>query len=123
MLYFQEIFVQKIAESYGIPFFSRHLPEELRKETSLQVSSRNWRRQESQKLAAELGQQLSSSGDHPSKYIICTAHTHDDNIETLIMKLLRGVHLSSFQGVRNVTIIDKLDCFCCYNLRTITTCR
>eukprot|EP00428_Durinskia_dybowskii_P070238 CAMPEP_0170407026 /NCGR_PEP_ID=MMETSP0117_2-20130122/28031_1 /TAXON_ID=400756 /ORGANISM="Durinskia baltica, Strain CSIRO CS-38" /LENGTH=351 /DNA_ID=CAMNT_0010664253 /DNA_START=82 /DNA_END=1134 /DNA_ORIENTATION=+ len=96
----EEIFVQKIAESYGIPFFSRHLPEELRKETSLQLSSRDWRRQESQKLAAELGQQLSSSGDHPSKYIICTAHTHDDNIETLIMKLLRGVHLSNFQGIK-----------------------
>jgi tRNA(Ile)-lysidine synthase TilS/MesJ len=35
-----------------------------------------------------------------TRYVICTAHTRDDQMETLMMKLIRGVHISNFHGVR-----------------------
>lgn len=32
---------------------------------------------------------------------ICTAHNHEDQLETLMMKFLRGTNIANFVGVSN----------------------
>jgi len=56
-----------------------------------QETARDWRRQECEKLIAA----------HATKspVYICTGHNSDDQNETMMLKLLRGVHLSKFQPV------------------------
>lgn len=77
-------------ESYSIPISTRVLPENMRVTSGLQVTARNWRRSESLKLLSELSETDS---------VVCTAHHRDDQTETLLMKLLRGVHISNISMV------------------------
>ena len=94
-----------------MPFHLRVLPEEQRVEKGLQAGARDWRRSECLKLISSQQQPDATAESEdvnvnkhiPNgsvKHFIATAHTHDDQLETLLMKLLRGVHLTNFQGVR-----------------------
>ena len=42
------------------------------------------------------------SSSAPSKTFIVTAHTHDDQLETLLMKLVRGVHIANFEPMQTL---------------------
>lgn len=57
--------------------------------SGFQVYARNWRRKNLEELANLRGENC----------FIATAHHADDQIETYIQKLLRGVSLSKFQVV------------------------
>jgi tRNA(Ile)-lysidine synthase TilS/MesJ len=39
-------------------------------------------------------------GAATKRAFVALAHTHDDQLETLLLKLLRGVHVANFHGVR-----------------------
>jgi len=94
-------FVSSLAQAYCIPFHSR---EWLRASTNItnaslgiiesdapvgmQAAAREWRRSECLSLAAQLSKQKNS------KVLIATAHHADDQLETSLLKLLRGAHLS-----------------------------
>ena len=60
--------------------------------SSIQEISRNWRRSECLKI---LKTASSSSSSSSSDRVIATAHHADDQLETFMMKFLRGVHISN----------------------------
>lgn len=93
--------MEDCAKLYQMPFYCRTLPEHLRLKTGFQASSRSWRYQESAQIAQDLQSLKARDGTtDSSKYIVCTAHTRDDQLETIMMKFIRGVHISNLQGVR-----------------------
>jgi len=63
----------------------------MRVKSGFQEKARDWRRQECERVLAEQA--------HSGPSFICTAHNSDDQNETMMLKLLRGVHLSNFQPV------------------------
>ena len=58
--------------------------------SSIQEISRNWRRSECLKIL-----KTASSSSSSSDRVIATAHHADDQLETFMMKFLRGVHISN----------------------------
>eukprot|EP01041_Mallomonas_annulata_P000750 gene750-1434_t len=104
----EEEFVNSIARRYSLPIHIRHLPQEKRHKVGLQSTARIWRRTECLQLRQQYllrnRNKSSSSSDVTTDvitdvttdddYFICTAHHADDQLETSILKLLRGTHLS-----------------------------
>jgi tRNA(Ile)-lysidine synthase len=86
-------FVKKLAMEYNMDFFQRILPEEFRGENFSQDAGRNWRQNESLSILESL-----SSNNEGSQYI-ATAHHMEDQMETILMRILRGVHISNIQGI------------------------
>jgi tRNA(Ile)-lysidine synthase TilS/MesJ len=88
----QAEFVRGWSERYGLEVFLENAPPEVfNASSSFQEIARNYRRDVSTRLA----QQCFASG--PA--LICVAHHLDDEMETLMLKLLRGVHISNFVAV------------------------
>jgi len=86
-------FVQNLCESLKLPCHLQ-ISESLQHETSgLQAKAREWRQAVSMKLATQLGAER-----------IATAHQADDQIETWLLKWLRGAHLSKLHGMRWSTL-------------------
>lgn len=69
--------------------------------TGIQLAARNWRRAELFSIIDELKARdvPAAPTTNRTKYVIATAHHFDDNIETIFMKLFRGVHISKLHGV------------------------
>jgi len=84
----EQSFVKTLAENLQIPFHSKKNNDFLKGQSGFQESARKWRCTESQSLLESL------RGDY-----IVTAHHADDQIETLLLKILRGVHISKLQGM------------------------
>ena len=92
------IFVKQLCEENNVPFYCFYWDDydaghELKDKFS-QDSARNWRRSKSMELLEKI-----CSNSSISKGVIFTAHHKDDAEETMIMKLLRGVHLSNWSGM------------------------
>ena len=81
--------VEQQCSELQIPFQSIHSTDLAELDSGLPAQAREWRRAESQRVAKESGCDW-----------IVTAHHADDQAETLLLKLLRGAHLSHFQGMR-----------------------
>ena len=75
-------------------FHCRVLPESSRFGLGLQLRAREWRRKE----CLEILRSIVSKSDQKHAYVV-TAHHADDQVETTILKLLRGAHLSKFYPV------------------------
>jgi len=84
----EQRFVKTLAENLQIPFYSKNNNDFFKKQSGFQELSREWRITESHNLLESL------RGDY-----IATAHHADDQIETLLMKILRGAHISKLQGM------------------------
>ena len=81
----------------------------MRDPISFQERARDWRRNISMKIIKQLEESaVNDNKEEIGEFLICTAHTKDDQIETMLMKFLRGVHITNFQGVRLYSI------FCLY---------
>lgn len=83
-------FVQDLCQSLRLPFYCRYWNS-----TSVafsQDSARTWRRSEMRKLLNTV-----STSDQPG--CLVTAHHKDDSEETLLLKLLRGVHITRLTGM------------------------
>ena len=83
------LFVKSLADQYKIPFHHKTAKHLNSGQSSLQESAREWRIEESRKLLKHLG------GGR-----IATGHQADDQIETLLLKWLRGTHISNLQGMK-----------------------
>lgn len=96
----QAQFVSRVAASYGNDIIIKNLPLHLADKNFSQSLGRKWRRDECQAILASLPNQ---SGH---KYI-ATAHHIDDQVETLMMKFIRGVHITNLSLVsRSIASFD-----------------
>ena len=85
----EQDFVRSLADQYEIPFHHKIAKHLKSGQPALQESAREWRIEESRKLLKHLG------GGR-----IATGHQADDQLETLLLKLLRGTHISNLQGMQ-----------------------
>ena len=84
----EQIFVKALAENLKLPFYFKKNKNFFLGQPGFQEAARKWRISESQNLLKNI------KGDY-----IATAHHADDQIETVLIKMLRGVHLSKIQGM------------------------
>ena len=97
----EAIFVQEWCKQYNLKFYlcenNDNNPVQSSNSNSIQLWSRNWRQQECERI-------VSSSSSRPK---IVTAHHFDDQIETILMRLLRGTHISNLEGMKPRTVIKS----------------
>ena len=95
-----EAFVESLCRESGLPFHCYHWSDGSPRLASSEVpvfsqdTARRWRRRELKKLLSEL---MPSKG-HAFGAIL-TAHHRDDADETILLKLLRGSHLTNLVGM------------------------
>lgn len=100
------ILVESLCKEYGIPFHCYYWGDEsmiLNNEeepTFSQEVARNWRRN----TLSELLSSCCSGVDEVCPGFILTAHHADDNDETILMKFIRGAHISSLTGMGATSI-------------------
>ena len=90
-------FVASWALKYGFLFHERTLPEEQRSLAGFQARARDWRRNES--LAIVEAKKQSSERTRNGLAVYATAHHADDQLETTMLKLLRGAFISNLQPI------------------------
>ena len=88
------VFVQELCKKNEIPFHYLTWNNENNNEVRFsQEVARDWRRQESIKFICD---QSRSGG------VILTAHQKDDVEETILLKMLRGVHITNLTGMESL---------------------
>ena len=86
--YHEQAFVKSLAEQYKIPFHYKTAKHLKPGQAGLQETARQWRIEESIKVLKNIGADC-----------IATGHHADDHAETLLLKWLRGTHISNLQGM------------------------
>ena len=81
-------FVRDLSKSLNLEFHLRTTRDFQSETSGLQEKARNWRRAEALKLREEIRADS-----------ILTAHHAEDQLETWLLKWLRGAHLSGLQGM------------------------
>ena len=84
----EQDFVKSLAENYKIPFHYKTAKHLIQGQPGLQENARQWRIKESQKLLKRVRADF-----------IATGHHADDQTETLLLKWLRGTHISNLHGM------------------------
>ena len=84
----EQAFVKSLAEQYKIPFHYKTAKHLIPGHAGLQETARQWRIEESIKMLKNIGADC-----------IATGHHADDQTETLLLKWLRGAHISNLQGM------------------------
>ena len=89
--------MEGIADKYGTRCHVITMPVSLQsKKASFQATARQWRHTESENiLDAKRIDTIKGS-------YIATAHHREDQLESLLLKLIRGVHISNFLPVSSV---------------------
>ena len=85
----EQDFVKSLGKEYKVPFHCKTAKHLQAGQQGLQESARKWRIGESLNLLKTLGGGW-----------IATGHHADDQTETLLLKWLRGSHISNLQGMR-----------------------
>lgn len=105
--------VKDLAEEYGLPFvlYDWNTDDYFLESADESISfsqdvARKWRRQ---RLVDYVTQSIASETNQTTKGIILTAHHKDDSTETMLLKLLRGVHILNLSGMEELTSIQKDD--------------
>ena len=84
----EQEFVNSLAKNYKIPFHYKTAKHLKLGQAGLQETARQWRIEESMKILDNIGADC-----------IATGHHANDQTETLLLKLLRGTHISNLQGM------------------------
>ncbi|MBO0482271.1 tRNA lysidine(34) synthetase TilS [Enterococcus sp. MSG2901] len=85
----EEQYLQKYTKEKNLPFYS--ITWELPAETGVETAARQFRYQTFSRIMYEKGYDT-----------LMTAHHGDDQIETILMKILRGGQLNSFAGIKEI---------------------
>eukprot|EP00559_Dactyliosolen_fragilissimus_P000800 CAMPEP_0184869118 /NCGR_PEP_ID=MMETSP0580-20130426/32948_1 /TAXON_ID=1118495 /ORGANISM="Dactyliosolen fragilissimus" /LENGTH=370 /DNA_ID=CAMNT_0027370399 /DNA_START=697 /DNA_END=1806 /DNA_ORIENTATION=+ len=109
------LFVEQLCNDAGVPFHCRYwggndTPSHHSNSVKFsQEVAREWRREESKKIL----QSIVNSRDIENvnheidrKGVIFTAHHRDDSYETMLLKVLRGVHLTNIAGMKVINTND-----------------
>lgn len=124
-------FVQSIASSYGLRcHIVTALPSQLLDDKGMQARSRAWRTTECLKIIEnninnnsidnsidsnnnskmenkqDARDKCDNSSKKPSQWMVAMAHHSDDQLETLLLKFLRGVHISQIRGMKPRTTVN-----------------
>lgn len=91
---FQAKFIENLAKQHNMEFFLRTLPESLRGDKFNQNAARSWRLEQSKLIAQSI-----EDNNYGSNVYIATAHHVEDQIENVLMRLVRGSHITNLQGV------------------------
>eukprot|EP01033_Poteriospumella_lacustris_P000672 gene672-472_t len=87
-------FVEGLARQYNMEYFPRVWPEEHKDAKFSQDLARSWRLAESKKIIQSITEQT------PDREVyMATAHHLEDQIETTLVRLIRGPHISNLQGM------------------------
>ena len=84
----EQAFVKSLAEQYKIPFHFKTAKHLKPGQAGLQETAREWRIEESIEMLKNIGADC-----------IATGHHADDQTETLLLKWMRGTHISNLQGM------------------------
>ncbi len=84
-------FVEATAKQYGMDVFLRVWPNDLKRGSNFQDSARVWRKSEALSI-------INNINNNYGKFI-STGHHLDDQLETIVMKLLRGTFIANIRGV------------------------
>jgi len=97
-------FVKSVASSYGLPCHVKTaLPNQLIESKGIQERSRIWRTAECIDIITKLQSHTENKED--SQWVVAMAHQSDDQLETVLLKFLRGVHISQIRGMKpHITI-------------------
>ena len=97
----EEMFVRHAAAKLEVPIHVIVWGEKERVQTTaIQERARDWRRAECERLVREQQQQRGAAATTTAAQgVIATAHHADDSLETWVLKLLRGTHLSHIKGM------------------------
>ena len=87
----EAFFVRDLSQRLNLEFHLRTTRDFQSETSGLQEKARNWRRTEALKLREEIRADS-----------ILTAHHAEDQLETWLLKWLRGAHLSGLQGMSRV---------------------
>eukprot|EP00602_Paraphysomonas_sp_CaronLab_P009264 CAMPEP_0185036210 /NCGR_PEP_ID=MMETSP1103-20130426/28829_1 /TAXON_ID=36769 /ORGANISM="Paraphysomonas bandaiensis, Strain Caron Lab Isolate" /LENGTH=484 /DNA_ID=CAMNT_0027573667 /DNA_START=147 /DNA_END=1601 /DNA_ORIENTATION=+ len=91
----EETFVRHWADVYNMPIHVFAFPEMDRRSIGFQARAREWRRHHGQQVLRNLWQGCSGSAS------ILTGHHAEDQVETRVMRLLRGTHLSRLSAMQS----------------------
>ena len=102
-------FVESLCEDYGVPchcYYWNDLSNSTRNHHSKfsQSTARAWRRELLQTLLIRLRRSNSNSSSTLPGFVL-TAHHADDNDETILLKFLRGSHITSLSGIKTCSMI------------------
>ena len=94
------IFVQNLCNDFRIPCHVYYWEENEHQAASFsQETARAWRRTTMYALLSSLTSSSSSPTRTTGTGVLLTAHHRDDSAETMLLKLLRGVHLTNIAGM------------------------
>lgn len=97
------LFVEKLCRDFGLPFHCYYWSDDNCQPTTeakpfSQDLARRWRRSRTTELLSHLG---STHSEKPR--FVLTAHHADDSTESLLLKLIRGAHITNMQGMDPVS--------------------
>ena len=96
----EEEFVRALSERHGVPLHVRRLGKGELGSVGVQERARAWRRAESLAILSDLTRCPEASDGASPHGAVMLGHHADDNVETVLLKALRGCHLSNLHGMR-----------------------
>jgi tRNA(Ile)-lysidine synthase TilS/MesJ len=78
--------------------YIKSIPLSITTNTGFQAKAREWRRNECIKIINKK-KQIANNFNNKQEFYISTAHHENDQLETLMLKFLRGAHISNLSPV------------------------
>ena len=99
--------VEEMCQRYNVPLSVYFWKDYTQRQTAFsQETARDWRRSTMTRLLHELVLAQQNETTTPVGGVILTAHHLDDSNESLLLKLLRGVHITHLSGMESMQVVS-----------------